>query len=288
MAKNKTAVAVQDSPSEDKLPSLVELGLSPEEMLADANLGKQHVSQEDLSIPFLRILMTNSPEVEKRGESYVEGAEPGMIFNTVTKELYDGEAGVIVVPAEYLRRATQWKLRENGGGLVKDWGTDMSVLDRTKRDEKNRDMLPDGTQITVAGTHYCMLVHPETGTCEPVVVGMSSTQRKKSNRWNTLVSLYQAQHPTIPGKTFNPARFFCAYRLTTVPESNDSGSWYGWEIAHETETLRLKNGIDIYKAAKAFGEMAAKGLVKTAEPEPEPEGGNTIDGKGQLDDDIPF
>ena len=52
-------------------------------------MGAQNISQEDLALPFLKILGQLSPEVNKRDGKYVEGAEPGKIINTVTNQLYD-------------------------------------------------------------------------------------------------------------------------------------------------------------------------------------------------------
>ena len=60
---------------------------------ADANAGSQNMTQEDLALPFLKVLGQLSPEVNKRDGKYVEGAEPGMILNTVTNEIYDGAKG---------------------------------------------------------------------------------------------------------------------------------------------------------------------------------------------------
>ena len=59
------------------------------DMEADAQQGAQNISQEDLALPFLKILGQLSPEVNKRDGKYVEGAEPGKIINTVTNALYD-------------------------------------------------------------------------------------------------------------------------------------------------------------------------------------------------------
>ena len=53
------------------------------------NKAAQNISQEDLALPFLKILGQLSPEVNKRDGKYVEGAEPGKIINTVTNALYD-------------------------------------------------------------------------------------------------------------------------------------------------------------------------------------------------------
>ena len=78
--------------------------------------GFAEVSAEDMSIPFLRILDKGSPQVNKRDGAYVEGAEPGMIYNTVANEVYDGEVGVTVIPCYFNRRFIEWKPRESGGG----------------------------------------------------------------------------------------------------------------------------------------------------------------------------
>ena len=48
------------------------------DMEADAQQGAQNIAQEDLALPFLKILGQLSPEVNKRDGKYVEGAEPGL------------------------------------------------------------------------------------------------------------------------------------------------------------------------------------------------------------------
>ena len=53
----------------------------------DAAKGLGNIGQQDLALPFLKILGQLSPEVNKRDGKYGEGAEPGMIFNSVSGEL---------------------------------------------------------------------------------------------------------------------------------------------------------------------------------------------------------
>ena len=65
---------------------------------ADADKGSQNISQDDLALPFLKVLGQLSPEVNKRDGKYVEGAEPGMILNSVTNEVFDGSKGINVLP----------------------------------------------------------------------------------------------------------------------------------------------------------------------------------------------
>ena len=78
------------------------------DMEADAQQGTQNISQEDLALPFLKILGQLSPEVNKRDGKYVEGAEPGKIINTVTNELFDK---ISVVPCHYKRQYIEWQDR---------------------------------------------------------------------------------------------------------------------------------------------------------------------------------
>ena len=61
---------------------------------ADAGAGSQNMTQEDLALPFLKVLGQLSPEINKQNAKFISGAEPGMIVNSVTKELYDGAKGI--------------------------------------------------------------------------------------------------------------------------------------------------------------------------------------------------
>ena len=68
---------------------------------ADANAGSQNMTQDDLALPFVRILGQLSPQVTMGDSKYIENAKPGMIYNTVTSELYDGNKGIKVIPCYY-------------------------------------------------------------------------------------------------------------------------------------------------------------------------------------------
>ena len=80
----------------------------------DAAKGLGTIGQEDLALPFLKILGQLSPEVNKRDGKYVEGAEPGMIYNSVSGELYDGVKGINVIPCFYKLEYIEWKDRGEG------------------------------------------------------------------------------------------------------------------------------------------------------------------------------
>ena len=99
---------------------------------------------------------------------------------------------------------------------------------------------------------------------------MSKSQLKKARRWNSMISKLQVPHPTDETKKFSPAMFWNAYKLTTVPEENDQGSWFNWDIEMMYDAnsggiiQNIKTGRDIYLAARDFKDQVNKGEVKVS------------------------
>ena len=87
--------------------------------MADAQTqsGLENVSSaDDLALPFLKVLSQLSPQCNKTSNNYVEGAEPGMIYNTVSGTLFDGEQGIDIIPCPYQREFREWGERGKGSG----------------------------------------------------------------------------------------------------------------------------------------------------------------------------
>ena len=80
----------------------------------DAGQGLSEVNMDTIQIPFLKILSSMSPQTKKQKKEYIEGAEEGMIFNTVTEELIDGAEGITVVPCYFEPVALEWTDRGTG------------------------------------------------------------------------------------------------------------------------------------------------------------------------------
>jgi hypothetical protein len=57
---------------------------------------------------------------------------------------------------------------------------------------------------------------------------------------------------------FTPPMYSQMYRLTTSPESNDKGKWFGWEV----ERIGPVEDAGIYQAAKSFAVSVNAGEVK--------------------------
>ena len=230
----------------------------------DALSGFEGMNQDDFALPFLRLLTNTSPEV---GD--VEGAMPGMIYNTVTGDLYDGKKGIEVVPCAYVRQYIEWAPRGSGSGApVAMYPATSDVLSRTHREPgDNKDYLDNGNYIENTANHYVMVIRND-GTPEPALISMKSTQLKKSRKWNSMM-----QSVKVAGKNglFTPPMYSQVYRLTTVAESNDKGKWFGWEV----ERVGPVEDASVYQAAKAFATSVNAGDVKVKHQDEAAETGNT-------------
>jgi len=249
MAKNAVAVKAQSTAV-----------VVAEEFEAFAALGMDQVRSEDMSIPFLRILAQLSPQVNKRDGAYVDGAEAGMLYNTVANEAYDGEKGVLVIPCYYNRRYVEWKPREKGGGYVNSYDVDDKIVNTTYRDDRGNDVLPNGNLLTNTAQFFVLLLS-EDGMPQRCLITMTSTQLKKARKWVT-----QMQSRTAMGKNgmFVLPMMSQVYRLRTVEERNDKGSWFGWEISHE-RSLNLGYEKPVFDLGVSFSKSVRAGEVKVKE-----------------------
>ena len=78
------------------------------DFVSDAGMGLETIEKNDLALPFLKLLQSGSDETKKKHAKYVEGAEAGMLYNTVTKKLYNGEKGIEVIPVFYKMTYPEW------------------------------------------------------------------------------------------------------------------------------------------------------------------------------------
>jgi hypothetical protein len=251
------------------------------QMLADAGSGVQ-MSMEDVAVPYLYILQSNSPQVNEDHELYVEGAKAGMFYNNVSGEVFDGrEVGLEVIPCAYERKFVEWVDRDDGGGYVADH--DQGILAETKQDDRGRPRLANNNLIGETTYHYVYMRHPKEGNWERIIVPMKSTALKKSRRWNTAL-----MSTLIPGTQKQAPRWLFPYRLKTVKEQKDNNVWSNFDISRLPEHVSQ----DQYMSAKVFAEQMAKGQVvrgKEADVVVSESGGASGGPiKTVEEDDIPF
>ena len=224
---------------------------------ADADKGSQNITQDDLALPFLKVLGQLSPEVNKQHGKYVQGAEPGMILNTVSNDWYDGSKGIEVLPVYYHRQYVEWQDRgESKGAPVAIHSAASDILSKTTRDKSYKDRLPNGNYLENTANHYVVLLGKTPTTA---LISMKATQLKVSRKWNSMMMGIKLQ-----GKDglFTPPTYSHIYKLKTVQMSNDKGTWFGWDVSK----LGPISNKSVYDIARSFAERVSKGEIQ-AKPE---------------------
>jgi hypothetical protein len=219
---------------------------------ADAGAGFEGAGREAYAIPFLVILQSLSPQCKKSDPAYIKGAEEGDIYNSVSGELYAAGEGVRIIPCGYAQTFVEWITREKGGGFVAEHDPVSGAALRAKatRDDKSRDILPNGHQLNDTRNHY-VLVEDSDGNWQPALLSLTSTQIKASR-------LFMSNMQRICSTNKLPM-YALVYRFTTQAQKNDKGAWFGAVFEHESYV----EDANAYAAAKAFNEQVRSGAVKT-------------------------
>ena len=221
---------------------------------ADAGVGLENITTEDMQIPFIRIIQALSPQLQKDDPLYIKGAEQGDIFNTVSQEIYKQDEGVTLVPAFFEKKFLEFQLRSSGGGFVRELAADDKDITMTSR-EGTIEMLPNGNELVRTHQHL-VIAKSADGTIAPCVLDMKKTQLKVSRRWNTLKNSAR-----LPSRALMPI-YGTAWQLTTVLEANDRGKWFNYkldrihDITPEIENMMLE--------ARNMYQGVSKGEVKMA------------------------
>lgn len=247
--------------SKQQLAERKEGALAVIDYAADAGAGVKDMTAADVALPFIVILQKGSPQVDVDHANHAEYAdgdyETGDFFDTVTREKYKE---LTVIDCGYLACYVEWKSRDSGGGFVAQHPLTTDLIKKTKRNEKNQDVLPNGNLLVNTHYHYCLLVKDDGYS--QCVISMTSTQLKKSRRWNSLMLGSKVPGPNGPVQA---PRFANMWKLTTVAEKNDQGNWRGWVI----EPLGLVQDLALYNAARDFYKVIEQGLVRVMPPSQE-------------------
>jgi len=211
---------------------------------ADAAQGLENVKTENLALPILKLLQNGSGEAQKRNQNYVEGAEPGMFLNTVTKKVYDGGKGIEVVPCYYKLEYQEWADFGTGSGRPENiFDASSDILSKTTKDSGGKDRLENGNYILTVGQHFVLIVDGDI--TEPALISMSSSQGKVSRKWNSMMASI-----TLEGKNgpFTPATYSHKYVLSSVLNSGKGNQWYGFNVVRGA----MVDNSSLYERAKKF------------------------------------
>lgn len=217
---------------------------------------------DDMIIPRLVLLQDNSPQVKEGTSSYVPGARPGLIMNSVTKAL---AATVLVVPVQFSRRYVMWKPRDergdNGALLDMDIGIDAweaaekvpgVIGKRFVRHEKGRDGIAEINDTP----EYSALTSWDGGVSwQPAVIDCSGTKASAAGRANALLAMQEVQLPD--GRTIQPPIFATILQLRTARQGEGSNSYFVYDFTLHGRVTELKLYDRAAKLARDFEQGQA-------------------------------
>jgi hypothetical protein len=222
---------------------------------ADAGMGVSF-KQEDQLLPLIYVLQTNSPIVDKRGDVYIDGAEPGHFWlRNALDPIKDGVEGILAIPCEMQRTWIEW-LPNRGGFVARHGAPPIDMITQMVRQDDGREkpvlVRKESGNIIQDTREFFLLVNGN-----PYVLPCTGTKHTFARQWNTFYMQFKhpQTHEVLPA-------FSRKYRLTTIPASNAIGKWFGIKFQDEGYVTRAE-----YDAGKALCIAVRKGEKKAETPD---------------------
>ena len=268
-----------------------------------AHEGFEDTSIKDLSIPFINVLQSISPEVE---DQTVPGAKAGDLLNSVSKEIL--KQPLVVIPIEKEEVWVEWVPRNKGGGLVGRHMPDSDLVKDVIKKNGGSRIPPkdaDGKRVafkTPAGndlieTHYvyCLIMDEAGESIESYcVLSFASAKIKTHKDWMTALYTQKGRPPIFANRA----------KISTQKIKNEQGTFYIYAVAPLNETWREslivpnEQGMVLLREAQEFRKMIQEGLARPdydsvngeetsgpAEDGPKP---SNRKASATTDDEIPF
>lgn len=268
-AKDKDKTETETPQEEAKVPATrkehVPVPAEYEAYAEDAGMGYDNQTADDISIPFIDILQSGSPEC--KGEDPL--GKPGQIINRSSGEIYAGkDGGAAFVPVYTEHVMTEWVPLDKGGGLVATYSMDDPLVRKVRSEQplgKYKHPSGNGNELVETFYVYGIFIPPgEDSSPHPAVMAFSSTKIKPYKDW-----MFQARSViiTLPdGRKITKLPLWAhRYRFTTKFVEKNNYSWWNWVIrfdgAGATEARNAPDS-ELYALGKNLYEEVSSGMRK--------------------------
>ena len=275
MSKPNTAAAAPDTTAlattnENESKALALLG---GEFEADAGSGFEDAGSSSYAIPFLKLLAAMSKQCKRGTPEYIQGAQEGDFFNTVTQETFDGEVGLTVIPVHHIPKFIEYEgTVDEGGGFVKSMSSaeGMRLMQTTTRDADGNERLPRGADgkehiLVDVREHYLIVMRPGTQETFPCLLSLSSSGIPVSRNWMSQMGQFKRN----PLQANPDPMFSHVFQLTSYmkPSKKVDSTYATYKFTHLYAIEKAPWAPEIiqavYAQAKAFKEQLQLGQVKT-------------------------
>lgn len=222
----------------------------------DAGAGYENQTSEDISVPFLEILQSNSPETQVE-----DGPRPGTIINRTTGEIWKGSEGIAFIPATTSHVVVEWVPREKGGGIVATHELDSQLIQQVRSSQPLGKYRHPENGNDLIETFYVYGIMVDGDQFYPAVMAFSSTRIKPYKDW-----MFRARSIVIAlpdGRKITKLPLFShRYRLTTVAAENNKGKWHTLQVRFDgenAEAARIAPNHELYILAKQLCQDVNEG-----------------------------
>ena len=251
----------------------------------------------DLSIPFIKIMQSNSPEVE---DELIPGVKTGDLVNSVSKEIL--KQPLIVQPVFKEAAVVEWIPRNRGGGIAGRHELDSDVfMDAIKKnggsrippkgadDKRIPFKSPAGNDLVETYYFYCLILDEAGESAEGFcVLSFASTNIKVYKDWLTSMYSLKGAPPVYANRC----------KVSTKKEKNNDGTFYTFAINPFGDSFReslINPGAQraLLEEGREFGKMIENGLARadfaSIDKDAPTESGSTNKNVEDADStDIPF
>lgn len=208
-------------------------------LYADAGGGMEEATTSDFIIPRIAILQGLSPRVTKGSDEYDPSLKVGDIFDFSSKEALSSP--LLVVPMFFQKRWLQWpwprRARERKPPIaVFEDASCLHELGCERDDVSGKMITADGDSI-IEETAIWYVINWEHNR-QMSVISFASSRLRAHKEWLHLCRTERMSNGAIP------PTYYRGYLLSTVPQSNEKGSWVGWQI-DRSEKLQDLMGNDL-------------------------------------------
>ncbi len=282
-AKKTTGRASVPAPRASKTTAVATKGDLDSMMNAAAGAGTSQDMSDNI-VPLIYILQALSKPCVKGSPEYIKGAESGTIWPRGTKDLVDGEEGILVQPVHFDKCWIEW-LPDRGGFVArhKERPREATQVSDPKKPEKKIWQMPNGNTVNESREHV-VIVHELYDTPTPFVIPMSGSQHSASRGWMGLMN----RKRTPDGKGIAPSYAYL-YRMRTAHRTNGKDNWHGWDITDagddgaEMRIDEIDGGVEAFQEAQKVFQQFNAGVLRADNGGDETD---TVTSTESADDDI--
>lgn len=208
----------------------------------EAGAGTEAVDIDDMQLPLLKQVQDISDERDPEAPEYIEDADSGDFFNSVTRELYKGPLDII--PANIRKTVVAFTPRSMGGGFLGEFESKEQAL----------EYLDEPAELKET-TEIALLYRPagnEDAAWAPAIMPMTMSKLKPARA--LLTQLMSLRVPVGEDKKVQPPSYGTIFEMSSVRAKGKKG-------AYRNVTFRfvgLVQDPDLLDEAKRFGEVMAQ------------------------------